>query len=179
MQRDVRCRFIYWRNCLAATRVHLLATELNVKSKAIIDKCKAEGLENITNHMSTISAGLAATIREWFSDGDDHSTAVESAEKVDLEKVRVKRTRKKTEAAPKEESVEADVVVETHEHEQPVVEAAVADEMPAVEPEVVELLPEAEIFESPEIISPARSNRRNQSPLCLRGRCSQSQRLRN
>ena len=50
---------------MSTTRVHLLATELGVKSKAIIDKCKAEGLDNITNHMSTISAGRAATIREW------------------------------------------------------------------------------------------------------------------
>ena len=78
-----------------------MATELGVKSKAIIDKCKAEGLDNITNHMSTISAGLAATIREWFSEGE-HGTAVESAEKVDLEKVRVKRKRKAKEAAAEE-----------------------------------------------------------------------------
>jgi len=74
---------------LAITRVHLLAKELGVNSKAIIDKCQAEGLD-IKNHMSTISAGLAATIREWFSEGT-HSTTVETAAPVDLEKVRVKR----------------------------------------------------------------------------------------
>ena len=53
-----------------STRVHLLAKELSVKSKAIIEKCQAEGLDQIKNHMSTISVGLAATIREWFSEGD-------------------------------------------------------------------------------------------------------------
>lgn len=74
---------------MAGTRVHLLAKELGVKSKAIIEKCQAEGLD-IKNHMSTISAGLAATIREWFSEGD-HTTTVERAERVNLEKVRVKK----------------------------------------------------------------------------------------
>ncbi|MHC4772504.1 MAG: translation initiation factor IF-2 N-terminal domain-containing protein [Planctomycetota bacterium] len=29
------------------TRVHLLAKELNVKSKAIVEKCQAEGLDQI------------------------------------------------------------------------------------------------------------------------------------
>jgi len=44
--------------------------------------------------MSTISAGLAATIREWFSEGE-HVTTVETTEKVDLKKVRVRKKRKK------------------------------------------------------------------------------------
>jgi translation initiation factor IF-2 len=56
-------------------------------------KCQDEGLD-IKNHMTTISAGLAATIMEWFSNGE-HTTAVETAEKVDLEKVRVKKTKVK------------------------------------------------------------------------------------
>jgi hypothetical protein len=56
-----------------------------LKSTAIIEKCKNEGLD-VPNHMSTISAGLAATIREWFTEGENITT-VESAEKVDLEKV--------------------------------------------------------------------------------------------
>jgi translation initiation factor IF-2 len=136
---------------LAATRVHLLATELNVKSKAIIDKCKAEGLENITNHMSTISAGLAATIREWFSEGE-HSTTVESAEKVDLEKVRVKRKRKAKEAAP-EEGVGLEVAdkAATEEIVQPPVELPIV-ELPPTE-EVVEAVPVEEAVPEP-IIEP-------------------------
>ena len=73
----------------AVTRVFILANELGVSSKAIVEKCQAENLD-IKNHMSTISAGLAATIREWFSEGN-HSTTLETAGRVDLEKVRVRR----------------------------------------------------------------------------------------
>jgi translation initiation factor IF-2 len=78
------------------TRVYLLARELGVSSTAIIKKCQDEGLD-IRNHMATISAGLAATIREWFSEGE-HKTTVETAEKVDLGKVRIKKTRRKKQA---------------------------------------------------------------------------------
>ncbi|MHC4114102.1 MAG: translation initiation factor IF-2 N-terminal domain-containing protein [Planctomycetota bacterium] len=74
---------------MAATRVYLLAKELGVKSTAIVKKCQDEGLD-VKNHMGAISAGLAATIREWFSDGE-HTTTVEIAEKVDLKKVRIKK----------------------------------------------------------------------------------------
>jgi translation initiation factor IF-2 len=75
-------------------RVHTLAKELNVSSKAIIDKCQAEGIDTVKNHMSTLSAGLAATIREWFSEGG-HETALETSQRVDLEKVRIRPKRKK------------------------------------------------------------------------------------
>ena len=74
---------------MAATRVYILARELGVKSSAIVKKCQDEGLE-IKNHMSVISAGLAATIREWFSEGDNITT-VETSDKVDLTKVRIKK----------------------------------------------------------------------------------------
>jgi translation initiation factor IF-2 len=74
---------------LATTRVYILARELNVKSAAIVKKCQDEGLD-VRNHMATISAGLAATIREWFSEGENVTT-VETAERVDLEEVRIKR----------------------------------------------------------------------------------------
>jgi translation initiation factor IF-2 len=84
---------------LAATRVYILAKELSVKSSAIVQKCQDEGLD-VKNHMSAISAGLAATIREWFSEGENVTT-VETASKVDLEKVRVRKrpTRKKVDGA--------------------------------------------------------------------------------
>lgn len=76
-------------------RIHQLATELGVKGPAIVAKCQAEGLD-IKNHMSTVSVGLEATIREWFSEGE-HSSTVETTAPVDLQKVKVKppRTRKK------------------------------------------------------------------------------------
>ena len=54
-----------------AKRVFEIAKELGIKSKAIVDKCRAEGIPEsvIKNHMSTASAGLEATFREWFSAG--------------------------------------------------------------------------------------------------------------
>jgi len=78
---------------LAATRVYILARELGVKSTAIVKKCQDEGLD-VKNHMSTISAGLAATIREWFSEGENITT-VETTKKVDLKKVRIKKKAKR------------------------------------------------------------------------------------
>ena len=71
-------------------RVHILAKQLNVPSKTIIEKCRAEGIASVKNHMSTLSAGLHATICEWFSDGS-HDTAVETTSRVDLKKVRLKK----------------------------------------------------------------------------------------
>jgi len=84
---------------LAGTRVYILAKELGVKSGAIVEKCQAEGLD-VKNHMSAISAGLAATIQEWFSEGE-HATTVETTEKVDLRKVRVKKKKKRKSAKKK------------------------------------------------------------------------------
>jgi translation initiation factor IF-2 len=101
---------------MATTRVYSLARELGVKSSAIVEKCHDEGLD-VKNHMSVISAGLAATIREWFSEGDNITT-VETAEKVDLKKVRVrkkavrKRPAKKAKEQKKAEPTEAAVVTE-------------------------------------------------------------------
>ncbi len=74
-------------------RVHNLAKELEVDSQAIIEKCRAEGIE-IKNHMHVVSAGLEATIREWFSEGS-HATTLEESNRVDLKKVKKPRVRKK------------------------------------------------------------------------------------
>ncbi len=90
---------------MATTRVYLLAQELGVKSTAILKKCQKEGLD-VKNHMTTISAGLAATIREWFSEGE-HTTAIEIAEKVDLKKARVKKAKPKKPTKDKKASVDA------------------------------------------------------------------------
>ncbi len=67
-------------------RVHTLAKELGVPSKVIISKCRAEGIE-LKNHMAALSIGLAESIREWFTTGDD-ITSVEIADPIELEKVR-------------------------------------------------------------------------------------------
>ncbi|MDX2132633.1 MAG: translation initiation factor IF-2 [Planctomycetota bacterium] len=73
-----------------ARRVFEIAKDLGVDSKAIVAKCHAEGIPEATvkNHMSTISAGLEQTIREWFSTGAGTATAVETSEKVDIDAVR-------------------------------------------------------------------------------------------
>jgi translation initiation factor IF-2 len=86
---------------LASTRVYILAKELGIKSSAIVKKCQDEGLD-VKNHMSVLSAGLAATIREWFSEGENITT-VETSEKVDLAKVRIKKKKKKKTPKPEEE----------------------------------------------------------------------------
>ena len=85
---------------MASTRIYTLAKELGVKSTAIVQKCQDEGLD-VKNHMAAISAGLAATIREWFSEGDNVTTT-EATEKVDLKKVRVKKRVKRKKTAEKE-----------------------------------------------------------------------------
>jgi translation initiation factor IF-2 len=162
---------------LASTRVYILAKELAVKSTAIVDKCRAEGLTQVENHMSTISAGLAATIREWFSEGAV-STSVETTEKVDLSKVRVKRKKKVEEAvveaapqvseeapadAPAVEAVEAAPVVEASApadapqvQETPVTEpVAAAEAAPAEVEAVVETPPPAPEPPVEEPIKPA------------------------
>ena len=71
-------------------KVFQIARELGVDSKAIIAKCKAEDVPQIDSHLSVVSAGLAATIREWFS-ATSPTTAVERSAHVDVEKAKKKR----------------------------------------------------------------------------------------
>ncbi len=98
---------------MTTTRVYILSKELGVKSSAIVKKCQDEGLD-VKNHMSAISAGLAATIREWFSEGENVTT-VETTQKVDLKKVRIKPKRKKAVKKVKEKKP----LTETHEETKP------------------------------------------------------------
>ena len=80
-------------------RIHNLAKELGVKSKVIVEKCKDEGVPDITNHMSVVKLGLAQTIRQWFAlEEEDHAadTAVETTHNIDVKKVRKKAAKKKT-----------------------------------------------------------------------------------
>ena len=141
-----------------------MAKELGVKSTAIVKKCQDEGLD-VKNHMSVISAGLAATIREWFSEGES-TTSIEVAEKVDLKKARIKKRVKQKEptkkvkaakkARPTSEAIEtadltaelpADKTTEAIEGKQ---EAAtvVAEEPKKKEPEPI--LPAGPILKKPE-----------------------------
>lgn len=113
---------------MATTRVYLLARELGVKSSAIVKKCQDEGLD-VKNHMSAISAGLAATIKEWFSEGENVTT-VETSGKVDLSDVRVKRP-KRTKVMQISDEPESES--ESEEGESASVEAAVAEAEPPAE----------------------------------------------
>lgn len=73
-----------------ATRIHNIAKELGIASKAIIDKCVAEGIpeDKVKNHMAVVSPGLEATIREWFSTAPASGTAVEMTAHVDINEIR-------------------------------------------------------------------------------------------
>lgn len=134
---------------MAATRVYILANELGVKSTAIVKKCQDEGLD-VKNHMSWISAGLTATVREWFSEGE-HATTVETTEKVDLKKVRLKKKRK----AKKDEKPElAEAAAEAELAEQkPAIAVAGEEARPGEAPKKREpepILPAGPILEKPE-----------------------------
>ncbi|MHC4150100.1 MAG: translation initiation factor IF-2 N-terminal domain-containing protein, partial [Planctomycetota bacterium] len=134
---------------MAATRVYILAKELGVKSTAIVKKCQDEGLD-VKNHMSSISAGLAATIHEWFSEGDNVTT-VETSEKVNLKKVRVRKKKpkpaeQKVTVKKQKKAKTADVEAETKEAEAEAVEV-VEDVVEEKEPEPI--VPAGPILEKP------------------------------
>ncbi|MEE9212941.1 MAG: translation initiation factor IF-2 [Phycisphaeraceae bacterium] len=88
-----------------AKRVHQVAKELGVDSKAIVAKCQAEEVPGIVNHMSTVKLGLEATIKEWFSEESvaQTHTAVETSDKVDLTKAR--KVRRRRSVAKKEDEI--------------------------------------------------------------------------
>lgn len=162
-----------------AQRVFELANDLGVTSKDIIAKCEAESIPGIKNHMSTVSIGLAMTIREWFTEGES-ATAVETAPKVDVERARAKakkstrKSRKKdsevdtgaddSSVAVETEVAEPDVETETETTEVETVEArtatgrATAKAMPAapkVAPPVEEPVKEAAPTPAEKIEEPA------------------------
>jgi len=129
---------------LAVTRVYILAKELGIKSTAIVKKCQDEGLD-VKNHMSSISAGLAATIREWFSE-EENITTVETSEKVDLKAVRVRKKTKRKRPAKKAEARKAEQAEPTEPAAETVPPAEA--EQPEQEPEPI--LPAGPILEKPE-----------------------------
>jgi translation initiation factor IF-2 len=91
-------------------RVNLLAKELGVESKAILQKLKGEGLSDAApNHMSTLSLGLAESVREWFSSGQlGGGTAVETAPPVEA-KPKARRAKKKEDASAPPEAENEEV----------------------------------------------------------------------
>ena len=158
---------------MATTRVYILAKELGVKSSAVVKKCQDEGLD-VKNHMSVISAGLTATIREWFSEGENITT-VETSKKVDLDKVRIKKKTKRKPPAKKTKAPKAKqakprvkrtkkaagpaTATEAEESEQETAAAVAAEEPPPIEEQITEepqerepepILPAGPILEKPE-----------------------------
>lgn len=95
-------------------RIFDLAKELGIESKVIIAKCVAEGVPSdlVKNHMSAISAGLDASIREWFSDASSHA-AIETAQKVDVAKARKPAARRKKADAPEKADEGAEATATT------------------------------------------------------------------
>lgn len=90
-----------------AKRISDIAKELGIQSKAIIEKCLAEGVpsDRVKGHMSTVSPGLEASIRDWFSASGASGTAVETTAHVDVEQVRASPKRNRpSRAKSKEES---------------------------------------------------------------------------
>jgi translation initiation factor IF-2 len=133
-----------------ATRVFELAKELGVTSKDILGKCSAEGLE-LKNHMAVLSAGLEASIREWFADAPN-GNAVETTAHVDLGAARAKATRqrrRKGEPLPPEpgpESGAAQAVAEAPPEAVEVLATTAPSHVPIAVPEaepVVEAPPQA------------------------------------
>jgi translation initiation factor IF-2 len=136
-------------------KVFQIAKKLGIDSKAIVQKCADEGIpspqeDKPWTHMSPVSAGLAATIEEWFAAGDlKVKTAVETTEHVDLAKVKKavrKRSHKKGAGAEADTAAESGGDTATAVAEPPtaepveVVEAPVVIEappIPAVAPPVV------------------------------------------
>lgn len=96
-------------------RVHQIAKELGVSSKDVVAKCTEEGVPNITNHMSAISIGLAATIREWFGEAADSqgATAIQTAAPVNVQKARAKVKKKAPRRTKSSESDDASSEAET------------------------------------------------------------------
>ncbi len=131
-----------------AKRIFELARELGVTSKVVLTKCRDEGLD-IKNHMSTVSAGLEATVREWFSDAASGETAVEVGKHIDLEKARdeAKKARRRRKKKSDEQAAEAVAVEAPAESEAPA-------EAPAAEPSVAVAEATDAAIEAPEAPAP-------------------------
>jgi len=147
-----------------AKRLFQVARELGVESKAVLEKCKAEGLD-VQNHMSSVSVGLEATIREWFSEhekGEPGTTAVETAEKVDLTKVKKAKRRRKAAkpAEPEAETAteEAEKPAKAAKKAAPKVEPAEAEveAEPAAEPAKAKAKPKPKVEQPTEPEQPAK-----------------------
>jgi len=113
-------------------KVHQLAKELGIESRAILEKLAKEGIEKPAKHTDAVSAGLTETIREWFHAGE-LKTAIETTEHVDVAKLKPARKRGgKKGAAASEDGGTSMAVAEPPVNEMtPVVEAPEQEPAPA------------------------------------------------
>jgi len=61
--------FVLAKATKSGVRVNALAKEMDLESKDILSKLKAEGLDWAHNHMSTLTYGQAETVKEWYRTG--------------------------------------------------------------------------------------------------------------
>jgi translation initiation factor IF-2 len=133
-------------------KVFQLAKELGIDSKVIVKKCKDEQIPNIETHMSPVTAGLAATIREWFSSGE-LKTAIESTQHIEaarIQKAPRKRggSRKAASAAAGAGEGSATALAEPPEAETESTAVGGAEPVETVEPEAAPQVQE-EVTEAP------------------------------
>ena len=144
-------------------RVNQLAKELGVESKAILARCRDEGLgEKVPNHMSVLSLGLAETVREWFAGGGGVATAVEAAPAAESEEkpkpVRKVIRKKAADEAPAEPAAPPAAEPPPPPPPAPIVEAppAVAPPppppAPVIAPAPVVVPPPAPVVEPPPVV---------------------------
>jgi ribonuclease E len=86
-------------------RVHVLAKELEITSREILDRCESEGGFELKNHMSSLQGDGLAKVRAWFtpepppapekedSDSSEDSEAMDSEDGEDKPKKRRRRRR--------------------------------------------------------------------------------------
>ncbi|HEX4792982.1 MAG TPA: translation initiation factor IF-2 [Humisphaera sp.] len=134
-------------------RVNQLAKELGVESKAILAKCREEGLgDKVPNHMTVLSIGLSETVREWFhglDSGGGGGTAVETAPPVEVKPKKSRTIKKKgtdedTEPTEGEESHEESAEQQATEAPTEVVQAPAEPPMASTAAPVAEAPPEAQ-----------------------------------
>ncbi|MHC4909448.1 MAG: translation initiation factor IF-2 [Planctomycetota bacterium] len=134
-------------------RVFQLAKELGVSSKDVVTKCQAEDVPGITNHMSTVSLGLAETIRDWFG-GAGHGTAVQTAAPVDVKKARARASKKATRKKATPVGDMTAVATEAEAIGATAISEPVVEEPPLVEAEATHVVPEPVVIAEPEPVAP-------------------------
>ncbi len=136
----------------AGIRVNALAQEMEVESKGILAKLRAEGLDWAPNHMSTITLGQAETVRDWVRSGEIEkstgggvATEVAPSEEESAPKTahRGRFTKKKAADAPTETPAVSEEVA-----------APVAEAPTVAEPEAPAPVVESPVIETPKEIAP-------------------------